>query len=642
MKRWTQLGSLLALLLLPTLARAQAYSGVATSISGRPLPFAQVTVCAGWSDVLVQNYQQNCNTQAPLAPPSAPALAGVTGASPVAGTYQVVITYVNGTGETVGSPSTSVTTSGGNLNIQVTSPAAFSNATGWNAYFTVAGGSTFFLQNGSPVAIGSNYTQTTAISTSGANPPLSTSATNAILPLATIYSNQGQTTTLGNPTNADANGRYTFFMPGGNYTASVSSAGYTTYSYPLVIAGGAASVTIVTSNPVSCTTGQTFFNTTNQTLLICTATNTFSSPGGAGTATSVGLALPSQYNVFNSPVTTAGVLTGTWTSQVPGTVLGVPLPGQTLFDHACSNTGNSSAISVTCSPSSNNSQVAALFWAETAGAAGTPSGGFTQADSEHVWFKVVSSTSPITPSMTITGGPASWATALVLLGSNGTTPVWTSEGSGSVGANVSFNSGSFTPVAGSALVVSMAFNSGSSLPDQSWTITDSAFNVYTQVANAYRSDGAASALELVYVAQNVPAVSTTVTFTLNSSPGTAQLNYNINDVTNLAAPNSGIPNFVPPSLLGFPAVKPAISTTTTCPTSSTAGSTCTFTMTWATAFQDTAYAVACSGAGTITGFPSIQGVAKTTGGATVTVENGTANEAVASGYSEMDCIASHP
>ena len=43
------------------MARGQAYSGVATEITGRPLPFAQVEVCAGWSDTLLQNPGQLCH-----------------------------------------------------------------------------------------------------------------------------------------------------------------------------------------------------------------------------------------------------------------------------------------------------------------------------------------------------------------------------------------------------------------------------------------------------------------------------------------------------------------------------------------------------------------------------------------------------
>ncbi|MGC2234264.1 MAG: hypothetical protein WBA09_22375 [Candidatus Acidiferrum sp.] len=235
---------LAALLLMPSLLMAQAYSGVATSLTGRPIPYATVTVCAGQSDVLIQTPQQACNGQVPINPPAAPTLTSETGAAPAAGTYKIVITYVNGVGETIGSVATSITTSGGSLGIQVTSPAAYSNATSWNAYFTVAGGTIFYLQNASPIAIGTNYTQTAAINTAVVNPPVSTTATNAILPLATIYSNVEQTSVMSNPFSADGNGRYSIFIPSANYSAAISSPGYTTYTFPFSVSGfGTVSVT---------------------------------------------------------------------------------------------------------------------------------------------------------------------------------------------------------------------------------------------------------------------------------------------------------------------------------------------------------------------------------------------------------------
>ncbi len=48
------------------------------------------------------------------------------------------------------------------------------------------------------------------------------------------------------------------------------------------------------------------------------------SAGGTGTVTSVGLALPAEFSVSNSPVTGAGNLTGTWVSQVAKWVLAAP------------------------------------------------------------------------------------------------------------------------------------------------------------------------------------------------------------------------------------------------------------------------------------------------------------------------------
>ncbi len=46
--------------------------------------------------------------------------------------------------------------------------------------------------------------------------------------------------------------------------------------------------------------------------------------GGSGTVTSVGLALPSEFTVTNSPVTTSGTLTGAWASQTQNYVLASP------------------------------------------------------------------------------------------------------------------------------------------------------------------------------------------------------------------------------------------------------------------------------------------------------------------------------
>jgi trimeric autotransporter adhesin len=48
---------------------------------------------------------------------------------------------------------------------------------------------------------------------------------------------------------------------------------------------------------------------------------------GAGTVTSVGLAMPSQFAVTNSPVTASGVLTANWNAQVANTILSGPTTG---------------------------------------------------------------------------------------------------------------------------------------------------------------------------------------------------------------------------------------------------------------------------------------------------------------------------
>lgn len=109
-----------------------------------------------------------------LAAPVAPVpTTSTTGGTVAAGTYGVIVTYVNAYGETTGSVAGSVVTTGSTSTITVPSPAASGNATGWFAYVTQAGGTTYTRQQaaGSPTAIGTNLTLTAPPTSSGANPP---------------------------------------------------------------------------------------------------------------------------------------------------------------------------------------------------------------------------------------------------------------------------------------------------------------------------------------------------------------------------------------------------------------------------------------------------------------------------------------
>jgi hypothetical protein len=107
---------------------------------------------------------------------SAPATPGVTGSGSggtlTAGTYQAKVTYVNANGESAASAAGSVTLTSGQ-DLVIASPTAVTSATGWYAYVTAAGGSTFYRQQaaGSPTAIGTNLTLTANPATTGAQPP---------------------------------------------------------------------------------------------------------------------------------------------------------------------------------------------------------------------------------------------------------------------------------------------------------------------------------------------------------------------------------------------------------------------------------------------------------------------------------------
>lgn len=108
--------------------------------------------------------------------PAAPSLAtATTGGTILAGTYGVIVTYVNANGETIGSAAASQVTTGSTSTITITAPASVTPAaTGWYAYVTQAGGSTYTRQQaaGSPTAIGSNLVLTAPPTSTGLQPQI--------------------------------------------------------------------------------------------------------------------------------------------------------------------------------------------------------------------------------------------------------------------------------------------------------------------------------------------------------------------------------------------------------------------------------------------------------------------------------------
>jgi hypothetical protein len=83
----------------------------------------------------------------------------------------VVYTYTNGsTGETVASPEVMTTLPPSDLTV-VNSPAAETDATGWNCYIGGAPGDEA-LQNTTPIAIGTDFTEASVGFTAGTGPPI--------------------------------------------------------------------------------------------------------------------------------------------------------------------------------------------------------------------------------------------------------------------------------------------------------------------------------------------------------------------------------------------------------------------------------------------------------------------------------------
>lgn len=105
--------------------------------------------------------------------------------------------------------------------------------------------------------------------------------------------------------------------------------------------GNAATATNVAGGDANKIVYQTASNTTNF-IAAPTVANTYLEWSGSafqwsanplGTVTSVGLALPSEFTISNSPVTTSGTLTGAWASQTANYFLAAPngSPGTPSF-----------------------------------------------------------------------------------------------------------------------------------------------------------------------------------------------------------------------------------------------------------------------------------------------------------------------
>jgi hypothetical protein len=112
---------------------------------------------------------------AALSPPLATTVTtATTGGTVLAGTYQGLVTYVNGVGESTASAPVTVTTTGTTSTVTFASPPAAGNATGWYLYMTSISAPGVYCRqqtSGSPTAIGTNLTLSAPPGTSGANPP---------------------------------------------------------------------------------------------------------------------------------------------------------------------------------------------------------------------------------------------------------------------------------------------------------------------------------------------------------------------------------------------------------------------------------------------------------------------------------------
>lgn len=126
-------------------------------------------------DTSDNTYTAAVNLQdAGFAAPAAPSVAviGTGGTATVAGTYNIRITYVDANGESAGSGTTSVVTTGTTSTTTISSPSQPSQgtATGWYAYVSTVAAPTVLTRQqtyGSPTAIGTPLALIAPPTTSG-------------------------------------------------------------------------------------------------------------------------------------------------------------------------------------------------------------------------------------------------------------------------------------------------------------------------------------------------------------------------------------------------------------------------------------------------------------------------------------------
>lgn len=373
--------------------------------------------------------------------------------------------------------------------------------------------------------------------------------------------------------------------------------------------------------------------------------------GNPGTVTSVGLTTPPELSVANSPCTSACTLVATWNDEQPSTFLRGPgtngIGG--IFDGSVKSTGNSTSASLTLTPSVTTDW--AFFLSQTTGSQSSPVSmpgpwvnQIQNGNIGAVFSNLLSSASPLTAAATFSSSNT-WAGMMFFLQYQpATTPavVQKSSVSGAFGDGASVAFSGNTVIGNTILVTLVGVPASSNFSTGTWT--DSQGNIYTPIGQV--QNGSAEVAIAAITSKITAANPATITFHTSTGPFSSAF-MTVYELSNIKASNR-TPYFGPLTLADMPSpldtalqTKVAFPQSTTCPTGSSGGATCTYTLSWVPAWTDTLYVPVCTGVGP-SNYPSIQGVAKSTNNIVVTVQNGTANMAMVSGYTAMGCIGVHP
>jgi hypothetical protein len=122
-----------------------------------------------YTGVLTPRGAKTVDHYARIAAPAAPVLSPVAGGALGTATYFAKVTLVSPSGETTASAEASLAVATGQL-LRVTAPTASGNATGWNLYAATTSGAET-LQNATPLALGTGWTEPETGLVSGFSPP---------------------------------------------------------------------------------------------------------------------------------------------------------------------------------------------------------------------------------------------------------------------------------------------------------------------------------------------------------------------------------------------------------------------------------------------------------------------------------------
>jgi hypothetical protein len=235
--------------------------------------------------------------------------------------------------------------------------------------------------------------------------------------------------------------------------------------------------------------------------------------GTGGGLSSVGLSMPPQYSVANSPLTSNGTLGVTWNVETAGDVLGVPLPNSSIggaWDTTAENSGAGTSITVTNSPST--AAESAVFFMGTAGATQVspivPSGGgWTTIDAapngnaSAIYAKNVSSTAAFTATAPITSN--TWTGLLSFFGTGSSLALVQSKAITSGGFSGNNNiSGTFTSSVSTGHMILVFLNatgqSGTGMTVD-FSVSDSLGNNFTLLGFAQAGGNGVSPYSLMSV-----------------------------------------------------------------------------------------------------------------------------------------------